>query len=684
LSHEKFEDFERRLESEPAVPDLKYRLAKSRLPVDSPYVGNFHRGYKLCKRQFLDDASQKDLQLSNCPYIDTTMFDCEPLSSSRKRPQTEEEEEADSAERDALEEEDIVAPLSPVGSVGSAKGAETRNLDQNLSAASHQTAADQGNSEDKASGAVTPVLMFEKGPPPSPSASWRSACAEMPPEASLTALRTRRRCAGQQVRSLSFNNVRECLKAPVKEMPASPELCGVQAILPRRCGLSVQSKLGEGSFGKVVLAINNSNHSGAGQGQLGKSSRIIHKLPKTGAQVVLKCIKKSKCDKSSAENECLEREVLIHGQVDHIHIPRMLGYYEDDQNLTLILDLIPGKELKEVMMLKRTMPEQSARLICLQVARALQHLHHVMGVVHRDVNPRNILLGQDNRAWLIDLGLAVDLNAKPLAKHLGGTIQTAGTIGYMPPEARGGALSTAFDMWALGTIIYECMFGFSPFLPHELHLPTALVQFPDPAWGLNASEHVKDVITSLLCKDAPKRMRARELLAHGWADAQTLGTIDCLFAEQVAEREETLANDEQQHRHKQQQQLLAVDLLSGKHLGQTTGTLLAPGETVAVTTGTLLPRTASIDEEIENAQQDDQECQSLMALWTAVAWSSSARWSAGASYSHQSPICHEHDSVPPLGNWVKSPPSTTSFGSLGLLRRSNSETHLAMPSTVPY
>jgi len=89
LSHEKFEDFERRLESEPAVPDLKYRLAKSRLPVDSPYVGNFHRGYKLCKRQFLDDASQKDLQLSNCPYIDTTMFDCEPLSSSRKRPQTE-------------------------------------------------------------------------------------------------------------------------------------------------------------------------------------------------------------------------------------------------------------------------------------------------------------------------------------------------------------------------------------------------------------------------------------------------------------------------------------------------------------------------------------------------------------------------------------------------------------------
>jgi serine/threonine protein kinase len=103
-----------------------------------------------------------------------------------------------------------------------------------------------------------------------------------------------------------------------EQVPTSPELCGLQAILPRRCGLTVKAKLGEGSFGKVVMAVNNSNHSGTGQGQLGKTTRIIHKLPKTGVQVVLKCIKKAKYDGCVLnESECLAREVLIHGQVVH-------------------------------------------------------------------------------------------------------------------------------------------------------------------------------------------------------------------------------------------------------------------------------------------------------------------------------------------------------------------------------
>lgn len=49
----------------------------------------------------------------------------------------------------------------------------------------------------------------------------------------------------------------------------------------------------------------------------------------------------------------------------------------------------------------------------------------------------------------------------------------------MPPEAQDrAALSTAQDMWALGIILYEMMFGFSPFLPHELHMPVLDVPFP--------------------------------------------------------------------------------------------------------------------------------------------------------------------------------------------------------------
>jgi serine/threonine protein kinase len=59
--------------------------------------------------------------------------------------------------------------------------------------------------------------------------------------------------------------------------------------------------------------------------------------------------------------------VLLHGRIDHVNIPRMYGYYEDEQNLTLILDKIAGQELKQVMTIRRTMPEAEARLVCLQV-----------------------------------------------------------------------------------------------------------------------------------------------------------------------------------------------------------------------------------------------------------------------------------------------------------------------------
>ena len=151
------------------------------------------------------------------------------------------------------------------------------------------------------------------------------------------AVMVRRQRRGGGRRSLSFSNVREIIRAPVVDMPASPELCGVQAILPKKSGLSVSAKIGEGTFGKVVLATNKKNHAGIGQSQLGKAARILHAMPKEGVEVVLKCIKKPG-GTVSAE---MVREVRVHGRCDHVNIPRMFGYFEDHENLMLILDLVP-------------------------------------------------------------------------------------------------------------------------------------------------------------------------------------------------------------------------------------------------------------------------------------------------------------------------------------------------------
>ena len=202
-----------------------------------------------------------------------------------------------------------------------------------------------------------------------------------------------------------------------------------------------------------------------------------------------------------------------------------------------------GKELKEVLSIRRTMPEDEVRLVCVQVARALDHLHSKR-LVHRDVSPRNILVEEATcRAWVIDLGLAVDLEAEEEEGNGGeGAVGMAGTLGYMPPESlRGQAAGFSGDMWALGTVMYESLFGFSPFLPHELHNQAASVQFPEPEWGLDSSAEARDVMSSLLAMDASRRMHAAELLTHSWVTAAVSAKIDALFAQEAADRALELA-----------------------------------------------------------------------------------------------------------------------------------------------
>lgn len=94
-----------------------------------------------------------------------------------------------------------------------------------------------------------------------------------------------------------------------------------------------------------------------------------------------------------------------------------------------------------------------------------------------------------------------------------------GTMGYMPPEAVDRAeLSTAQDMWALGTILYEIMFGFSPFLPHELHMPVLAVPFPggsSPSLGGILLVGVRD--ESVAMRGARRQMKP-VVGCHGWSE----------------------------------------------------------------------------------------------------------------------------------------------------------------------
>jgi eukaryotic-like serine/threonine-protein kinase len=100
-----------------------------------------------------------------------------------------------------------------------------------------------------------------------------------------------------------------------------------------------------------------------------------------------------------------------------------------------------------------------------QVCDGLSFVHS-RGLLHRDVKPGNVLVGQDRRVTLVDFGLAKSMTDAEITDHG----HVVGTYRYMPPEqARGEALDRRSDLYALGVTLYELLAGRPPF-PHRNQL----------------------------------------------------------------------------------------------------------------------------------------------------------------------------------------------------------------------
>ncbi|GAB3038756.1 protein kinase domain-containing protein [Mycobacterium bourgelatii] len=120
--------------------------------------------------------------------------------------------------------------------------------------------------------------------------------------------------------------------------------------------------------------------------------------------------------------------------------------------------LIEGNDLNSVLV-NGPMPVDKAVRIVEQVAKALQAAHKA-GLVHRDVKPSNILLDEDDDAYLIDFGLALGTEQTSLTQ----AGMMIGSWHYMAPERfRGTDVDARADIYALACVLYECLTGIRPF-----------------------------------------------------------------------------------------------------------------------------------------------------------------------------------------------------------------------------
>lgn len=201
---------------------------------------------------------------------------------------------------------------------------------------------------------------------------------------------------------------------------------------------------------------------------------------------------------------------LIHGGICRVH-----GFGSQDERLFVVMDYIHGKNLSRVLARAREkntrMPYWMSAQVIAEVSDALDHVHtksdangNSLEIIHRDINPHNIMMTYTGIPKLIDFGIA---------KSVGRVVVTApgevkGKSAYMAPEqAMGMEIDARTDVYALGIVLYELTTGRRPYegdsdqeilmaasrgkftAPHEVNadLPKTLAEIIERAMKRNPS-----------------------------------------------------------------------------------------------------------------------------------------------------------------------------------------------------
>lgn len=158
--------------------------------------------------------------------------------------------------------------------------------------------------------------------------------------------------------------------------------------------------------------------------------------------------------------ERFRREAATLAKLDHPNIVRLFDYGEREGYFYFIMEYVEGADLSALMSDGEFSPQEVLAIIG-QVCDALDYSHE-RGVVHRDIKPGNILIGEDGVSKIVDFGLAKVED--PLDPGLTGTMSTMGTVQYMSPEQMSGLRNTDHrsDIYSLGVVLYELLTGKVP------------------------------------------------------------------------------------------------------------------------------------------------------------------------------------------------------------------------------
>jgi tousled-like kinase len=239
------------------------------------------------------------------------------------------------------------------------------------------------------------------------------------------------------------------------------------------------------------------------------------------------------------------REYKIHREMRH---PRVVEFYDvfeiDVNSFATVLEYCKGIDLDEKLKRCRVLPEREARTILMQIVSGLRYLNtpgdgggedgngdgtRRKAIIHYDLKPANILFDEHGDAKITDFGLSKIIEETHEGTSMELTSQGAGTYWYLPPECFGAGdarISSKVDVWSVGVIFYQMLFGRKPFgegkrqesvLSEGIIRNATKVEFPsnDPR-APKITEEAKEFIRACLEVDQRYRPHVHELCHHAY------------------------------------------------------------------------------------------------------------------------------------------------------------------------
>lgn len=201
--------------------------------------------------------------------------------------------------------------------------------------------------------------------------------------------------------------------------------------------------------------------------------------------------------------ERFRREARAAAGLTHPNIVAIFDWGETGGAAFMVMELIPGTNLKQLIRERGPLPEREALDIAAQVAAALQ-VAHEHGIIHRDVKPQNILVEPDGQVKMTDFGIA---RAAGLTQ-LTATDAIAGSPYYLSPEqAQRATVDHRTDIYSLGAVLYEMLTGSELFHGTPIEVALQHVNTPPPSPRVirpALSAETESAILRALAKD-PKR-----------------------------------------------------------------------------------------------------------------------------------------------------------------------------------